>query len=367
MNLDTITKPTLILNEDQCRDNISRMAQKAGRHNLKLKPHVKTHQSIHIGEWLKEEGIDEITVSSVDMAEYFAAGGWKHITIAFPANIRELNRIDDLASRVGLSMLIQSEDVARQLAQNISHKIGLYVEIDTGSHRTGFKYSQTRAIEQLVEQVRSAPQTTFKGFYSHPGHSYHCSSRQDILEVHQSVCKQMQLVRDHFSSLPDSFSVCIGDTPCCSAADSFEGIDEISPGNFVFYDLMQSQIGSCNTEEIAVALGCPVVAKFSGRNEIVVHGGAVHLSKDSIKTNDKTHFGRPVILHEKGWDAPVAGSYVTALSQEHGIISCSDSFFDSIETGDLIGILPVHSCLTADCMGAYTTLDGQYIKQMNAN
>jgi len=33
-------------------------------------------------------------------------------------------------------------------------------------------------------------------------------------------------------------------------------VDEIRPGNFVFYDLMQYRIGSCSVGQIAVAMAC---------------------------------------------------------------------------------------------------------------
>jgi D-serine deaminase-like pyridoxal phosphate-dependent protein len=32
-----------------------------------------------------------------------------------------------------------------------------------------------------------------------------------------------------------------------------------------------------------------------------------------------------------------------------------------VQVGDLLGILPVHSCMTADCMGSYLSLDGQVV------
>ena len=81
---DTIKKPTLLLNANQTRKNIQWMVQKAGAEDIRLRPHFKTHQSAVIGEWFREAGVTAITVSSVDMAAYFADHGWKDITIAFP-------------------------------------------------------------------------------------------------------------------------------------------------------------------------------------------------------------------------------------------------------------------------------------------
>ena len=104
------------------------------------------------------------------------------------------------------------------------------------------------------------------------------------------------------------------------AAD-FKGIDEIRPGNFVFYDLMQWQIGACELADIAVALACPVVALHPERGQIVVHGGAVHLSKEALVEGDgEVSFGRVVLLNEAGWRPLGEGAKVVSLSQEHGII-----------------------------------------------
>ncbi len=60
--------------------------------------------------------------------------------------------------------------------------------------------------------------------------------------MHEDVLEQLAVLRSQYDFSAEDFSICIGDTPCCSAADDFAAIDQISPGNFVFYDLMQSDI-----------------------------------------------------------------------------------------------------------------------------
>ncbi len=94
----------------------------------------------------------------------------------------------------------------------------------------------------------------------------------------------------------------IGDTPCCSVADDFSNVDEIRPGNYVFYNLKMHQIGACTTEEIAVAVACPVVGKYPEREEVVIYGGAVHFSKDFLlnKKGGK-FFGYLTHFDGNGW------------------------------------------------------------------
>ena len=138
------------------------------------------------------------------------------------------------------------------------------------------------------------------------------------------------------------------------------------PGNFIFYDVMQNQLGSCNLKDIAVIMACPVVAKHADRNEIVIYGGAVHLSKEYIidKENKRT-YGMVVNIDQIGWSDPIDNTYVSAISQEHGIIKTTKAFIDKTKVGDILGILPVHSCLTAHQMNKYLTIDGKRILKMH--
>jgi D-serine deaminase-like pyridoxal phosphate-dependent protein len=83
-----ISVPTLLLDEGRARRNIFRMADKAASNQVRFRPHFKTHQSAAVGEWFRDVGVTAITVSSVEMARYFAAHGWNDITFAFPVNVR---------------------------------------------------------------------------------------------------------------------------------------------------------------------------------------------------------------------------------------------------------------------------------------
>jgi D-serine deaminase-like pyridoxal phosphate-dependent protein len=86
------------------------------------------------------------------------------------------------------------------------------------------------------------------------------------------------------------------------------------------------------------------------------------LAKDVLINEDGSkNFGEIVMLHEKGWSILNQRSFVKSISQEHGIIQASDELLASVQVGDLLGILPVHSCMTADCMGSYLSLNGQLV------
>ncbi len=358
--MHSITKPTLLLDEDIARANIERMAQKAQNHNLTFKPHMKTHQSTQIGEWFKAVGVEAITVSSVSMAKYFAQKGWNDITIAFPANLTETEAINDLAEGVTLTLLVNSTFTARELQKKLKTDVNCYIEIDTGSKRTGIPTEDISAIKQLINVLKDSDKLSWKGFYSHPGHSYDARSTEEIQNIHKTVLWKIKQLRSKLPEPPASYEVCIGDTPCCSKGTTYDSIDAISPGNFVFYDLMQYQIGSCATSDIATAVACPVVDRYPDRNQIAIYGGAIHFSKEVLETdNGLKHYGWVAQKNNNGWNILDKDTYVIKLSQEHGIIQCSDNTFDHFAVGDTLSVLPVHSCLTANLLGRYRLLQSQ--------
>lgn len=72
-------------------------------------------------------------------------------------------------------------------------------------------------------------------------------------------------------------------------------------------------------------------------------------------------------MEDGGWSGMFKNSAIINLSQEHGVIDAEEQLFESMNVGDLVVILPVHSCLTANLMGWYQTLGGKRIDMMSRN
>ncbi|MGB5819763.1 MAG: alanine racemase [Saonia sp.] len=360
-----ITEPTLLLDKGKCMANIDSMMGKVKGTGVGFRPHFKTHQSHEIGKWFRNRGVKAITVSSLTMAEYFASDGWDDITIAFPANILEIDTINKLASQIRINLVIESLDVVEFLAHQLTHPIAIFIKTDIGYHRTGVDPANIILINSLLDGIAASESMCFKGFLGHAGHSYKAKGGEDIATVHDNslaVIKELkeQYINDH----PDMI-ISVGDTPTCSVMDNFGVANEIRPGNFVFYDLTQWQIGSCGMEQIAVALACPVVAKHYDRNEVVLYGGGVHFSKDrSINTHNREYYGYPVPLKNDGWGSPDLDVYLSSLSQEHGIISANKAYLDSLQIGDVVAVLPIHSCMTSNLTRSYLSLKGEIINRL---
>lgn len=358
--------PTLLLDVRRARHNIVHMAEKARRSGVRFRPHFKTHQSAAVGEWFREVGVEAITVSSVEMARYFAAHRWSDILIAFPVNLREIHKINELAQRVHLHLLLENEAAAAFLAEYLIAPVDVWLEVDAGYHRSGVSWDDEKLVT-LAQQVARCERMRLRGLLTHEGGTYAARSQAEIVEAYTRTTERLTAARRRLQSRGfDGLEISVGDTPACSTLERFEGVEEIRPGNFVFYDWMQVEIGACTPDEVAVVVACPVVSVHPERNDIVLYGGAVHLSKEGLlQRNGRLTFGAVVLLEKDGWSAPLPDVWVRSLSQEHGVVHAEEAAFEAlvkrIQVGDLLGVVPVHSCLTADLLKGYRTLDGEYL------
>ena len=346
-----ITSPTLQIDTKQCSENINKMVEKCRANNAIFRPHFKTHQSARIASLFKTVGVDKITVSSVRMAQYFAERGWSNITIAFPFNVLEKDKLMLFPKNTQLNLLVNNTQQVTAIKQTVNFKVNILIEIDVDYARSGVHFTKTDEINELLNEISSSSNLNFQGFLSHFGNSYSARGVDEIRSIYEKGRSAMLRLKSEFILEYPDLIVSIGDTPCCSVIERFDGIDEIRPGNFVYYDLMQWQIGSCGLDEIACKVQCIIVSKYPERNEVIIYGGAVHFSKEQLMTES---YGKIYGLllpksNQQSKNEKFQG-HLTKLSQEHGTLKVDKEFIDSCEIGDLVSILPIHSCLTANLL-----------------
>ena len=86
----------------------------------------------------------------------------------------------------------------------------------------------------------------------------------------------------------------------------------------------------------------------------------MHLSKDHIeRANDRPLYGLVAENHSDYWGNIIPGVEVVFLSQEHGVLHCTDEFLANLHVGDIVTILPIHSCMTADLLKTYHMNEGK--------
>lgn len=359
--------PCLLIQPEIVRANIAQMALKAKRSNVLLRPHFKTHQSAEVAQWFRHEGIEAIAVSSLPMAEYFASHGWNDITVALPVNRLDFITIEALARRINLNIVVEDTETIALLESQLTTPVGVYIKIDTGYRRTGIDAEDFDALMPVMNALQETRQLIFIGLLTHAGHTYKATSPAAILEIKEQSYRQLMAIKTFLYHKFPLMQLSYGDTPSCALMEGFAGMDEVRPGNFVFFDLTQVHLGVCTPEQIAIALVAPVLALHPQRSEAVVHAGKIHLSGDSLPLPcGMLHYGMVIPLTPTGWDVHTILGHVTQVSQELGVVALTPRGKELVQTGTLVAILPVHSCLMAHLAKAYVCADGSFISKMNA-
>ncbi len=357
-------KPQMVVDLQRAGNNITRVCEKMKRHGVFFRPHFKTHQCAAIGEQFRAFGVTAITVSSLDMAAYFAKHGWSDITLAVPVSHTQLQAINPVAKQVRLNLLVDCPLTARALSNALEVSCPVWVKVDVGYGRAGVKWHDEQGVLDLVRLVKSSDRLEFAGLLTHSGHTYECRGRAEVVARFEEGRVRMVALAQMLERQGVSARVSMGDTPSASLAENFEGVDEMRPGNFVFYDVTQCQIGSCGPDDIAVAVACPVIGKYPDDPKVIVYGGSVHLSKDSLTIEGHRRFGQLALPAPDGWEVvPHSEAQVFGCCQEVSQIKVSRALFDRIELGQSAYILPAHSCLAAEIYPRYVTTGGQTLER----
>ena len=191
MNFST---PTLVINKTISLNNLDRMIDVAKKNNLVLRPHFKTHQSIEIGNWFKEKGITSITVSSISMAEFFSSE-WNDITIAFPFNILEIDKLNLIIRENRVKLLIDSISSLKVLDSQLEDPVEVFLKIDVGYNRAGLKVEEKQKIISIIEFCKTSNRVSFLGFLAHFGDSYKSRNKTEIKNIFlKSIQKELFLI-----------------------------------------------------------------------------------------------------------------------------------------------------------------------------
>jgi D-serine deaminase-like pyridoxal phosphate-dependent protein len=304
------------------------------------------------------------------MAAYFAGHGWRDLTLAVPVNHGQLHAIRDFDPQVRLNLLVDSAETIIELHDALSGigdirmKRSVWIKVDVGYGRVGIQWSKEQELLDLVRLIGESDRLEFGGLLTHSGHTYDCRGREEVIALFEEVRARMLGLQRMLGDNGITAPISMGDTPSASLAENFDGVDEMRPGNFVFYDLVQSQVGSCRTDDIAVATACPVIGKYKDDLKVVVYGGAVHLSKDSIMIDGERIFGQLALPAENGWEVvPLSEGKMVSCCQEVSKLKVSPKVFERIELGKTVYILPAHSCLAAEMHPRYLTTNGKVLER----
>ena len=357
--------PALLLDRDVLERNLTAMAAKARALGVALRPHVKTHKCPEIGRLQLAAGSRGITVATLAEAAAFADAGFDDVTWAFPLVLARLEEVVALARRITLRVTVESAAAIEALgaaARRAGLEAHAWLEVDSGHHRSGVDPDAPAAVD-LARRLAAERGVVFDGLLTHAGQSYHARSREERAAVAERERAAMVAFAGRLerSGVP-VHGVSVGSTPAMSAVRSLEGVTEVRPGNYAFYDFMQLAAGVCASDDCAVTVLTSVVSHQAGADHVVVDAGALALSKDPGPDDPTLRRGfGPVLKGLTGHELDGA-LVVRGVSQEHGMVGGERAEdVARLAVGDRIRILPNHSCLTVAMFDEYQVVRGEEV------
>lgn len=330
--LDT---PSLIVDLDILEANITAMQETANRAGVALRPHVKTHKSVHIARLQLEAGAHGISVSKVGEAEIFRSAGIADIFIVYPiVGEAKLRRLAPLVADGGIMLATDSLQVAEgysRMAVAAERRVPVVLEVDSGMRRVGCQSEDAASIGASIARL---PGLELVGISTHAGHTHDVITQPEIEAIARDEVRILQATRQRMDEAGLTIQVVsAGSTITTPYLTSTDGITEARPGTYVFNDYRTLELFACTPAQLAASMIATVVSRGPGR--AVIDAG----NKTLTPTRTEQHgYGR---LRNR------PRSTFSRLSEEHGVLALAPEDED-LRIGDRVEILPIHICAWMD-------------------
>ena len=322
MTILDLPTPFLTVDLDAVDRNIERMQRYCDKHEIALRPHVKTHKMPLIAHRQLGAGARGIACQKLGEAEVMADHGLDDILITFPlVGGEKVERFAALAARVRVAVAADSEVAANGLSAALAARgcsAGFLVECDTGFGRTGVQ-SPTEAAD-LAERVVELPGLEFEGLMTHPALP---ESGPWLREARRQVEQRGLAIR----------CVSGGGTPDAFLLHESGVFTELRAGTYVYGDRRLAATGVMALEDCALRVIATVVSRPTP-DRAIVDAGSKTLTSDFPPGLGDAAYGHVVEYPD---------AIVRHLSEEHGNVDLTNCDCRP-EIGELVTIIPNHAC-----------------------
>jgi D-serine deaminase-like pyridoxal phosphate-dependent protein len=356
VSLDSVDTPALLVDEHRLNRNVRLMAQLCQQHGKRLRPHIKTHKTLEISRRQRVNGAVGLTVAKLGEAEVYAAAGFDDLFVCYPiVGPLKLARLATLAQSVTVSTVVDNAGAALDLSAAMTAagiRLGVLLKLDVGMHRVGVAADEA---EQLAVAVAELPGLRLRGVCIHEGSVYGEADPARRRAVGRDQVQRLVATAERLRGrgLPIDEVSC-GSTPSLADVIDIEGLTEVRPGNYVFYDAMQVALGVIEPERCALSVLTTVVSR-GGADHAVVDAGAKTLSLD----RGAHGLG---LLPDYGRIVGRDDVRLASLSEEHGWLKLGDEA--SLTVGERLRVLPNHACAVVNNFDKMTIVrDGEPVAE----
>jgi len=326
-NPDSFETPEYLIFEDVLEHNLKTILEMV-KDSSRLIPHAKTHKSKEILNLQISRGIKRHKTSTLEELETLAECSPDELILAYPISSKikaeRLGKIIKKFSHIKFSAIIGTV-YHLDLLSSIEGLDGVYIDLDTGMHRTGIDVDES---DPLLEQLFNSSNIKFKGIHGYDGHLV---GYTEIEEKHEIVNESINIIekfREKISkfSSDTNYDIIVGGS--WSFQYYLDKTDyKVSPGTWIYWDSNNIRQPDLNFKVAGLILG-QVIDEDKIRNTVTVDIGAKSISCDPPTPERFTIEGKP-------------NAKLLAQNEEHGVIELNG---ENLKVGDYILGSPGHAC-----------------------
>jgi len=354
--LDT---PSVLVDMAKLEANIKDMTDYAKSAGVRLRPHVKVHESAEIAKMQIKAGAVGIDTGSLGQAEAMSEAGLNDILISHPTyygGIR-LQKFKRLVSRRGIKLavmldMVEQAKAVSEVGVELKRKIPVVIKVDTNAPLGGFSRLGVLPGEPLLKLAKEfgkLPGIELKGVYAHEiavNPTPETLSKY-ALDTGKLIVEQAEMLRKNGFNIED---VSVGASPtfrytCRHIKEGrLKGVTEIDPGNCIIGDLVYAKsLG--NVKETCAVTVLATVITTSHPEKIAIDAGykTFGANYNIGARNDPGHIWNGMF---KFGEVPGRDDlHCGRLSAETGYIYYKDPSKKELEYGERIQIIPNNATL----------------------
>jgi D-serine deaminase-like pyridoxal phosphate-dependent protein len=335
----SIETPALLVDLDVMEGNIRRWQAVFDAAGVAFRPHIKTHKSPAIAACQVAAGAVGLAVAKVSEAEVFAAAGFRDLSVAYPVvGASKWRRLAELARDCTITVNIDSELAIRGLsdaAVAAGSVVGILLDINIGSNRTGMPPADAEPLGQLVE---SLPGLRLEGITGYRSATFPGAAGRTPAEVGREEGELLVGLAERLraAGLPIR-TVAAGSTPTAWAVATVPGITDVRAGTYVFGDRFMAGLGAHSEDDIALSALCTVASRPLPERA-TIDGGTKTFSGDIPGGALPGLQGYARVLE--------IDAYIEAMNEEHGMLRLAPGVDPRV--GDRLRLIPNHACTTVN-------------------
>jgi D-serine deaminase-like pyridoxal phosphate-dependent protein len=361
VKITDLRTPCVLVDHPRVERNIEHMQSAAESGGLRLRPHAKTHKCPDLARVQIGRGAVGICCAKLGEAEIFAEAGISDIRLPYPLHPSNADRVLRLLDRTHLSFIVDHAAIARQWSEVIAgagREVDVLVKVDVGFHRCGIDPADAGAADFVVDVAKLAG-LRLKGLLSHAGHAYGAGSEDEAATIATNEAETMTrlaaAVRDRGIEVEE---ISVGATPTARFSVQQQGLTEVRPGNYIYFDRTQVGLGAARWDDCALTVLARVVSR-PARDRIIFDSGSKTLTNDLARGfTPQPGYGAVMTgLHDT---VPDHSLVIERLSEEHANVRSNDGG-STLEPGDLVRIVPNHSCVVSNLVDSVWLVGGDEV------